>query len=121
MAHHKRYLTRENINDAGITLSWDNLEALCRDCHNKEHHKRKPRLRYKFDAAGGISPYPKIRIKGENTEGDTLKLPPGACMCGVGGVVGAIWQRSRRQEREVEGMAARKKKKKTVSRTRKKT
>ena len=56
IAHHKRYLTRENINDAGITLSWDNLEALCQDCHNKEHHMRKPRLRYKFDAAGGISP-----------------------------------------------------------------
>ena len=28
VAHHKRYLTRENVNDAGITLNWDNLEAV---------------------------------------------------------------------------------------------
>lgn len=56
IVHHKRYLTRENINDAGITLSWENLEALCQDCHNKEHHKRVPKLRYRFDADGRISP-----------------------------------------------------------------
>lgn len=23
-----------------VTLCWDNLEALCQDCHNKEHHKQ---------------------------------------------------------------------------------
>lgn len=94
IAHHKRYLTRENINDAGITLSWDNLEALCQDCHNKEHHKRKPRLRYKFDAAGGISPpIRKSKLKGENTEGDTLKLPSGRVHTWCRGCGGVIWQR----------------------------
>ena len=36
--HHKAHLTPENINDPNITLSWDNLELLCQDCHNKEHH-----------------------------------------------------------------------------------
>ena len=56
VAHHKRYITRENINDANITLNWDNLEALCQDCHNKEHHKRAPKLRYGFDADGRIIP-----------------------------------------------------------------
>lgn len=56
IVHHKRYITRENINDTSVTLCWDNLEALCQDCHNKEHHKRAPRLRYRFDADGGILP-----------------------------------------------------------------
>lgn len=37
IVHHKEYITPENINDPAVTLSWDNLEALCQDCHNKEH------------------------------------------------------------------------------------
>ena len=56
VAHHKRYITRGNINDTSITLNWDNLEALCQDCHNKEHHKHTPKLRYGFDADGRILP-----------------------------------------------------------------
>lgn len=39
IVHHKTYINPTNINDPGITLSWDNLEALCQDCHNREHHK----------------------------------------------------------------------------------
>ncbi len=37
IVHHKTYITPQNINDPNITLSWSNLEALCQDCHNKEH------------------------------------------------------------------------------------
>lgn len=37
IVHHKKYITPYNINDPNITLSWDNLEALCQDCHNKVH------------------------------------------------------------------------------------
>lgn len=37
IVHHKIYLTPENINDPYITLSFDNLELTCQDCHNKEH------------------------------------------------------------------------------------
>ena len=40
IVHHRQYLTPDNINDTSITLSWDNLEALCQDCHNKEHMAR---------------------------------------------------------------------------------
>jgi 5-methylcytosine-specific restriction endonuclease McrA len=40
IVHHKKYITPENINDANITLSFDNLELLCQDCHNKEHFER---------------------------------------------------------------------------------
>lgn len=38
IVHHKKYLTPENINDPTVTLSFDNLELLCQDCHNNEHH-----------------------------------------------------------------------------------
>ena len=37
IVHHKIYLEPSNINNSSITLSWDNLEYLCLDCHNAEH------------------------------------------------------------------------------------
>lgn len=37
IVHHKTYITRANINNPAITLDWANLEALCQECHNKEH------------------------------------------------------------------------------------
>ena len=37
IAHHKKHITPRNIHDPNITLNWDNLEALCQDCHNREH------------------------------------------------------------------------------------
>ena len=54
IAHHKTYLTEQNINDPYIALSWDNLEALCQDCHNKEHHESKRKKRYSFDENGNV-------------------------------------------------------------------
>lgn len=56
IVHHQKYLTQENINDPRITLAWSNLEALCQDCHNKEHIRKKRRLRYGFDADGNMIP-----------------------------------------------------------------
>ena len=37
IVHHKIELTPENVGDPAISLSYDNLEYLCQDCHNKEH------------------------------------------------------------------------------------
>lgn len=37
IAHHRRYLTAENVLNPDISLNPDNLEALCLDCHNTEH------------------------------------------------------------------------------------
>lgn len=62
IAHHKIYLTKENINNPYIALSWDNLEALCQDCHNKEHHRGERKKRYSFDANGNLV-YPPIRSR----------------------------------------------------------
>lgn len=40
IVHHKKHITPKIINDPEVTLNWDNLEALCQDCHNKEHFER---------------------------------------------------------------------------------
>lgn len=37
IVHHKIEITPENISDPSITLSYDNLELLCRDCHAEVH------------------------------------------------------------------------------------
>lgn len=55
IAHHKIYLTPDNINDPFITLSWENLEALCQDCHNREHHGGDVTVEgLRFDAEGNL-------------------------------------------------------------------
>jgi 5-methylcytosine-specific restriction endonuclease McrA len=40
IVHHKNYITPENINDPEVTLNHMNLELLCQDCHNREHHEK---------------------------------------------------------------------------------
>lgn len=37
IVHHKTYLTPDNISDPDISLSEDNLELVCRNCHAVEH------------------------------------------------------------------------------------
>ena len=37
IVHHRRHITCENVGDPSVTLGWDNLEALCQECHNREH------------------------------------------------------------------------------------
>lgn len=37
IAHHKKHITPENINDPNITLNWANLQCLCLECHNAVH------------------------------------------------------------------------------------
>ena len=54
IVHHKTHLTPENINDPSISLSWDNLELLCIDCHNKIHNAREANERFYFDDDGKI-------------------------------------------------------------------
>ena len=40
IVHHKVHLTADNIYDPATTISFDNLELLCMDCHNKEHFSK---------------------------------------------------------------------------------
>lgn len=53
IVHHKIHLSPENINDASVTLNWDNLELLCVDHHADEH--RRVKRRYTVDAEGRVS------------------------------------------------------------------
>lgn len=54
IVHHRTHLTPDNITDPAVTLSADNLELLCRDCHADEH--RKHEKRYSFDEEGRLIP-----------------------------------------------------------------
>lgn len=49
--HHKTHITPYNVNDPSITLNWDNLIALCRECHRRQHTTPK---RYKVDELGRV-------------------------------------------------------------------
>lgn len=37
IVHHKEHLTPQNIDDPTVSLSFDNLELLCRECHAIVH------------------------------------------------------------------------------------
>ena len=53
--HHITFITPENINDPNVTLNWDNLVALCRECHKKRHFQAN-RRRFKVDEGGRVIP-----------------------------------------------------------------
>ena len=52
IVHHKTPITPENINDPNITLSFENLQLVCRDCHAQIHDRKK--RRYKLDDMGRV-------------------------------------------------------------------
>ena len=39
IVHHKIEITPDNINDPTVTLNWNNLQCVCRDCHAKIHDR----------------------------------------------------------------------------------
>ena len=53
--HHKIELTEENYKDPMIALNPEHLEALCFDCHQKEHHEAEEVGEgFYFDADGNL-------------------------------------------------------------------
>lgn len=52
VVHHRIRLTQDTVNDPKISTNFENLEALCWSCHEKEH-KGKQR-RYQTDAQGHV-------------------------------------------------------------------
>lgn len=56
IVHHKRYLTIYNIDNPNVSLNWDNLEYVCQDCHNKEHHQKESVIEdgLMFDETGNL-------------------------------------------------------------------
>lgn len=55
VVHHKEHLSPTNINDPHVTLSFDNLQRLCQDCHAIVHGK-KVEMRVAFDEHGRVIP-----------------------------------------------------------------
>lgn len=53
--HHKIKLTETNVDDINISMNSNNLECLCRDCHNKLTHGKDNKTR--FDVNGNLLPY----------------------------------------------------------------
>lgn len=55
IVHHKIYLTPQNIDNPSITLSEDNLELLCCECHAIEHEGQAPTAEgLEFDSEGNL-------------------------------------------------------------------
>ena len=53
IVHHKIPIDVNNMTDPNITLSWDNLMLLCRDCHADVHKDRE--RRYTVDSLGRVT------------------------------------------------------------------
>jgi len=49
--HHKVPITSENLDDPRITLSFDNLMALCEECHQAQHRTK----RWRCDELGHVN------------------------------------------------------------------
>lgn len=50
--HHKEYVTDKNYKDDNVFFNLDNLESLCKKCHNEEHFADKDE--YTFDENGDL-------------------------------------------------------------------
>lgn len=52
IVHHKEYITDKNYEDDNVFYNIDNLESLCQECHNKEHHSNEEE--FYFDNEGNL-------------------------------------------------------------------
>ena len=57
IVHHKVYLSPENIADPAVSLDWENLELVCRECHADEHQRIA--RRYVVDELGRVTSPPR--------------------------------------------------------------
>lgn len=59
IVHHIKHIEPWNIGDESVTLNFDNLELVCRDCHAELHpeiYKTESTCRVRFDDFGNIIP-----------------------------------------------------------------
>ena len=55
IVHHKTHLTAANINDPSVSLNEQNLETVCKDCHDAEHNADAPTdAALRFDENGNL-------------------------------------------------------------------
>ena len=55
IVHHKIHLNPNNVNNPSITLDWNNLQLVCRDCHAAIHELNQRKRRYKIDDCGRVT------------------------------------------------------------------
>lgn len=59
IVHHKHYITPDNINNPLITTDFNNLELLCKECHDSEHdvhfEPRRCKKRFTIDEYGRVT------------------------------------------------------------------
>lgn len=53
IVHHVIPVTPENIENPEITLSFSNLQLVCRECHSRIHDRKK--RRYRVDELGRVT------------------------------------------------------------------
>ena len=61
IVHHIVFITPFNINDPLITLNWENLMALCINCHNAIHGNTACVEGVSFDANGDLVYIPPVK------------------------------------------------------------
>ena len=54
IVHHMIHIDPITINKPEIALNFDNLELLCRECHNKRHPREKNKKRFFFGDNGKV-------------------------------------------------------------------
>ena len=57
IVHHIDHLTPQNINNPEVTLNFDNLELVCKECHDDEHFINRSEVTregVKFDNSGQL-------------------------------------------------------------------
>ena len=55
IVHHKKEISPKNINDDKVTLSWSNLQYVCKACHDRIHEycgRGRSQRRVEFDENG---------------------------------------------------------------------
>ena len=59
IVHHRIPLTPEQMQNPEILLCYDNLQLVCRECHERIHEVHKRNRRYELDEAGRVSTSPR--------------------------------------------------------------
>ena len=57
VVHHKNPITEKNVSNVNVTLSWNNLQALCAACHAEVHddlYRKRTGRRYKINNSGHV-------------------------------------------------------------------
>lgn len=63
IVHHKTHLSPSNINNPNVSLNHENLEYVCKKCHDQEHQfgvKKVTREGLMFDSKGDLVKYERL-------------------------------------------------------------